>query len=80
MENGAEYSPYKNWMSRRDLNDDNICFVCGHYGESSRHIFFECRFSKVVWQLSSLEIMQAGFVLMENPIVGTIFSDFCRRP
>ena len=39
-------------MLETNLGFDNRCTVCGQPGDTLKHVFLDCTFSKAVWTLS----------------------------
>ena len=66
-------------LQKRGLEVENRCSVCGESGETLKHLFFGCRFSISLWQLSYADILQAERELGDDISSWEIFSIFCRK-
>lgn len=49
-------------LKKRGMKVDDRCRICGEEAESIEHMFFHCRKSKIIWELSPVKWdgMQAG--------------------
>ena len=51
------FLPVRSTLISRGVQVLNICCMCGTNEETICHVFFDCRYSKKVWQLFSMELL-----------------------
>ena len=70
--------PTSSGLQRRGLQVDNRCSVCGHQGETFRHIFFECRFGIAVSKLFIQKFCKQGRTYGRICTTGVVSLCCCR--